>query len=61
MAILKALSSIQIAYCGKFSVQSDGWNYFYRTRKVDGGFFGLKIISKNFFSFPKKYPFDLKI
>jgi hypothetical protein len=27
-------------YADKFSVQSDDWIYFYRTRKVDDGFFG---------------------
>ena len=54
-------SPIQSEYAGKFSVQSDDWNCFYWTRKVDDGFFGKKASSRNCFSnFTKSYLFDLK-
>jgi hypothetical protein len=32
-------SPIQSEYAGKWNYLLDDWNYFYRTRKVDDGFF----------------------
>ena len=55
-------SPIQSEYAGKFLGQSDDTSHFYRTRKVDDGFLGVKSSSWNYFpSFTKKRPFDLKI
>ena len=47
-------SHIQSEYIGKFSDRSDDWNCFYRTRKVDDGYFFILCQIRSVWSSPLK-------